>query len=435
MQGRITGLLFMAALLVAMCMPAHAAAQEPAPATVPADTVATVPADTTATVVPVTAPVDSVVVTSPVTAAAVTPVAEVPKSKKEQRRAAKAERKKSKEPLPVEHFDYKVEHGKIQQISPIVLKDTVTQTVVLPTAPIPADSSAVLLSKKEQRRLDRALYDSTHVRYSPIFRDTLPISRMCAISLVVPGFSQLHNQQYWKIPIAYASLAGMIWGYTAENKPYQKYKKQYDYLIAYEGGTQRTPELDEAQTQMIRYNTRRQLFMAGIYAAWVYFVCDGAVNYPGTTSSVKKATTLSTILPGAGQIYNKSYWKVPFVLGGFATMAYVIDWNNRGFQRFKLAYDLVTDGNPDTHDEFNGRYTGDFLKRYRDNYRRNRDLCIILTGGLYLLNIIDAHVDSQLKDYDISDDLSMTLEPSMTNFYSMRSSRLNLPGFTFSIRF
>ncbi len=340
--------------------------------------------------------------------------------------------KPPKELPPVEHHDYRVEGGVIQKVTPTVLHDSLKVEAVLPKDSITADSTVALLNKKEQRRLERELEDSTETRYSYFFRDTMPISRMCAISLVVPGFGQLHNKQYWKIPIAWASLGGMIAGFVHENKAYKPWHDQYEDMKAL-GATQ--DELDPVQSQMIRYNTRRQLFMAGIYASWVYFVCDGAVNYPGKLSSVKKATTLSTILPGAGQIYNGSYWKVPFVLGGFATMAYVIDWNNRGFKRFSTAYKLVTDGDPATVDEFNGRYSGDFLKNLRNNYRRNRDLCIILTGGLYLLNIIDAHVDSQLKDYDISDDLTMNFEPAMIDFYSQRSSRVCMPGFTFSLRF
>lgn len=62
---------------------------------------------------------------------------------------------------------------------------------------------------------------------------------------------------------------------------------------------------------------------------------DAAVNYRYDASPVKKATTLATIFPGAGQVYNKSYWKLPFVVGGLATTIYTIDWNNRGYQRFK----------------------------------------------------------------------------------------------------
>ena len=68
------------------------------------------------------------------------------------------------------------------------------------------------------------------------------------------------------------------------------------------------------------------------------------MNYStNEVSNVKKATTLACICPGAGQIYNKSYWKVPFVVGGFATLIYCIDWNNRGYQRFKKAYSLRAD--------------------------------------------------------------------------------------------
>ncbi len=317
--------------------------------------------------------------------------------------------------------------------SPIVVADSASQTAVLPTKEIPADSTAALLSRREQRRLEKALEDSTHTRYSPIFRDSIPISRMCAISLVIPGFGQLYNQQYWKIPLAYATLGASIYGFAKENKPYQRYKTNYDAMIARNAPRE---ELDPVQTEMIRYNTYRQLCMAGIYASWVYFVCDGAVNYPGATTSVKKATTLSTILPGAGQFYNRSYWKVPIVIGGFATFAYMIDWNNRGFQRFKLAYNLRMDGDDNTVDEFASSYlTPEDLLKYKQSYRRNRDLCIILTGAFYLLNIVDAHVDAQLKDYDISDDLSMALEPTMLNLCSMQKPRTQVPGLTFSVRF
>ena len=87
---------------------------------------------------------------------------------------------------------------------------------------------------------------------------------------------------------------------------------------------------------MIRSNTRRQVYLGLTVASYIYFIGDAAVNYStNEVSDVKKATTLACIFPGAGQIYNKSYWKVPFVVGGFAAMIYCIDWNNRGYQRFK----------------------------------------------------------------------------------------------------
>ena len=260
----------------------------------------------------------------------------------------------------------------------------------------------------------------------------MPISRVCAISMAVPGFGQLYNEQYWKIPIAWTTLGTSLYFGIKQNKKYQSYKGEYEAMQMRNASQE---ELNPVQSKMIRHNTYRQLLFAGALASYIYFIGDGAVNYPGYASSVKKATTLSTICPGAGQFYNRSYWKVPIVLGGFATMAYMIDWNNRGYKRFKLAYDLVTDNNELTVDEFNGRYSADFLRNLRNNYRRNRDLCIILTGAFYLLNIIDAHVDAQLKDYDISDDLAVTVEPVISNFYSMQQSQNNLVGFSIKFSF
>jgi hypothetical protein len=163
----------------------------------------------------------------------------------------------------------------------------------------------------------------------------------------------------------------------------------------------------------------QQIYASVAIAAYIYFIGDAAVNYStNEVSSVKKATTLSTICPGAGQIYNKSYWRVPIVIGGLASTIYTIDWNNRGYQRFKTAYALSVDyeKNPDKYpngapDEFRGAYSSTFLKNLKDSYRRNRDMCILLTAGVYILQIIDAHVDAHLKDFDISDDLAMNLEP------------------------
>ena len=191
-------------------------------------------------------------------------------------------------------------------------------------------------------------------------------------------------------------------------------------------------DVDPIQSEMIRHNTGRTLLWIGSIASYIYFIGDAALNYQGSVNSVKKATTLSTICPGAGQLYNRSYWKLPIVLGGLATMGFVIDFNNRGYQRFKLAYDIQAAGGTN---EFNGRYTLDYLAKMRKNYRRNRDLCIIITAGLYLLNIVDAHVDAQMKDYDISDDLSMTLEPTLINLYTMQTSNVNGLGLAFKLTF
>ena len=126
-------------------------------------------------------------------------------------------------------------------------------------------------------------------------------------------------------------------------------------------------------------------------------------------------------------ILKQLYPDVPIVIGGFATTIYCIDWNNRGYQRFQKAYRLLSEyeANPDptlypngSPDEFAGRYNTSFLKNLRNSYRRNRDLCIILTAGLYILQAVDAHVDAHLQSYDISKDLSVSLTPAIGYSYN-----------------
>lgn len=273
----------------------------------------------------------------------------------------------------------------------------------------------------------------------PLISDSMGLSKMCWLSLPLPGFGQIYNKQYWKLGILYPVVGASIGMFVHENKQYKPFKAEYDqYLI--DNGYMRTPELDEIQTHMIRHNTRRQIYAGLAIASYIYFIGDAAINYKtNEVSHVKKATTLSTICPGAGQIYNKSYWRVPIVIGGMASTIYTIDWNNRGYKRFKTAYALRVDydKNPDKYpggaaDEFRGAYSATFLKNLKDSYRRNRDLCILLTAGVYMLQIIDAHVDAHLQDYDISDDLTMNLEPYID--YSPEESQ-PLFGFNLSLKF
>ncbi|MFI3281976.1 MAG: DUF5683 domain-containing protein [Rikenellaceae bacterium] len=276
-----------------------------------------------------------------------------------------------------------------------------------------------------------------------LFSDSMSLSTMCWTATLLPGYGQVYNKQYWKLPILYGTLGASIALFVNENKRYQPLKEQYDAMTLTD--LNRTDELDALQGDMIRSNTKRQLYIGAMAASYIYFLGDAAVNYStNDVSSVKKATTLAMICPGAGQIYNKSYWKLPFVVGGFATMIYVIDWNSRGYSRFKKAYALRYDfdENPDNYpdgvslDEFGGRYTASYLKSIRNSYRRNRDLCIIMTAGLYILQIIDAHVDAHLRDYDISDDLTMNIDPMIQSGYSPTSrSDYAAYGFNINLKF
>ena len=276
------------------------------------------------------------------------------------------------------------------------------------------------------------------IQREPFISDSMGLSRVAWLSAVLPGFGQIYNKQYWKLPILYSTVGASLGMFVYENKKFKPLKQQFNTLT--DQGLYRTEELNRVQSEMIRHNTLREVYLGAALASYIFFIGDAAVRYStNDVSSVKRATTLALICPGAGQIYNKSYWRVPIVLGGFATTIYCIDWNNRGYERFKKAYrlradydknpELYPDGSPD---EFNGRYSGTFLKNLRDSYRRNRDLCIILTAGIYVLQAIDAHVDAHLRDFDISDDLSLNVLPMVDYAYSPSLGR-SAPTFGMSI--
>jgi len=279
-------------------------------------------------------------------------------------------------------------------------------------------------------------------RGSWIMPDSMSLSKVCWISAVLPGYGQIYNKQYWKLPVLYGLVGTSLGLFIHENNRYQPMRREYESLT--DGSLVRTEHLNSLQTRMIKSNTRRQIYLGTMLASYIYFIGDAAVNYStNDVSHVKKATTLSTICPGAGQIYNRSYWKVPFVVGGFASMIYCIDWNNRGYKRFQKAYNLLADyeAHPDNYpdgptDEFHGRYSTSFLKNLKDSYRRNRDLCIIITAGIYILQIIDAHVDAHLQDYDISDDLSFNIEPMVDyNYVPAAGGNRAMYGFNISLNF
>lgn len=129
--------------------------------------------------------------------------------------------------------------------------------------------------------------------------------------------------------------------------------------------------------------------------------------------SPSKAALYSALLPGLGQAYNKKYWKIPLIYAGFGTMTYFIVTNGKEYNKFKDAYEYANgDSLSGKYNEYVDKYAVDELQAGRDYYRRNRDLTIIVTSFWYLLNVVDAAVDAYLFEYDVSDDLSMRIEPS-----------------------
>ena len=141
----------------------------------------------------------------------------------------------------------------------------------------------------------------------------------------------------------------------------------------------------------------------------------------------KRAMWLALVLPGAGQVYNRKYWKLPIIYGGFAGCIYALTWNNQMYHDYSQAYMDIMDDDPNTQsynqflhlgaqiNESNiERYKEIFRKR-KDKYRRWRDLGTFVMIGIYTFSVIDAYVDASLSEFDISDDLSLRIEPTMLN--------------------
>ncbi|MCB0804242.1 MAG: hypothetical protein KDC05_00500 [Bacteroidales bacterium] len=130
--------------------------------------------------------------------------------------------------------------------------------------------------------------------------------------------------------------------------------------------------------------------------------------------SARKATLYSMALPGLGQVYNKKYWKVPLIYAGFGVFYYFIRFNNKEYQKYRVAYIHSLnneDGSEPPINEYEAKYETDFLLSARNYYRRNRDLNYILSGLWYIINILDATVDAHLYTWEVDDDLSLKLEP------------------------
>ena len=123
----------------------------------------------------------------------------------------------------------------------------------------------------------------------------------------------------------------------------------------------------------------------------------------------KKAGIYSAIIPGAGQVYTKKYWKVPIIYAGLITSAYYIKESHDLYDMYKQTYLNRLDGN--STDEFSTEYSNANLLTLTQYYRRNREVSVLLFTLTYVLNIVDASVSAHLFDYDVHEDISFHLQP------------------------
>jgi hypothetical protein len=134
----------------------------------------------------------------------------------------------------------------------------------------------------------------------------------------------------------------------------------------------------------------------------------------------RTAIICSAILPGLGQIYNGKYWKVPLIYGAGGAVVYSFQYYQSKYQKYREAYNEGDENKTYIIDGYKRTYAQ--LPLGRDFYRRYRDISALAVAGIYLLNIVDAMVDAYFKDFDVSDDLTLRIQPAVVDNFDLAAS-------------
>ena len=205
-------------------------------------------------------------------------------------------------------------------------------------------------------------------------------------STVFVGGSQIYNRQYWKLPIVYGGIgAGVGLGIHFNNQ----YKN----------------------TGEDKYKTLSTLSYVGAGLVWWGSLLDGVMNFSSDKHpDPGKSTVYSILFPGMGQIYNGEYWKIPIYWGAIAGGVYYYTTNKRNYERYKWIYDQATSTDPEVEKP---PITAENALYYRDIFRRYRDYSILATALFYVIQVVDANVFAYMQDFEIDDDISLRVEPSV----------------------
>lgn len=205
-------------------------------------------------------------------------------------------------------------------------------------------------------------------------------------SMVFIGGNQIYQKQYWKLPIIYGGIGAGIYGGIHFNNQFKATGEQ-------------------------RFKTYSTLSFVGAGLFYWGSLMDGAAMFERNKYPVPaKATVYSLLLPGLGQIYNGEFWKVPIYWGLMAgSLHFVID-NNTQYNRWKWIYDQATSTDPDVEKP---PQSAENAKYFRDSFRRLRDYSVLALAISYLLQVIDANVFAYMQDFEVNDDISMKVAPSV----------------------
>ncbi len=276
-------------------------------------------------------------------------------------------------------------------------------------------------------------------RRGRLFSDSMSLSKVCWTAAVLPGYGQIYNKQYWKLPILYGTLGAGIGLFIHENNTYRPLKRAYDEMVDRGLGC-RSPAFETIQERMIRSNTRRQLYLG---APWLRTLFHrrrrGELRHQRRLRR-EKPPRWPASAPAPARYTTKATGRCLFVVGGFAAMIYCIDWNNRGYQRFKTAYARRARYENDPT-SYTGPLTGDMSIYKPRRSRPIRTATAATATSASSSRPASTCSRSSMRtwtptssDYDISDDLSMDLEP-MVDYPYVPGAGGHRPVFGFNLNF
>ena len=258
-------------------------------------------------------------------------------------------------------------------------------------------------------------------------KQDLKIGTLAGGSAVFIGGQQIYHRQYWKLPIIYGGLGATVGGGFYYRNKYKTSLKAYEEALAQNPET--TLTVDD-RSHLIS----NLLFAGGALVYWGTMM-DGVINFPtDNPHHPGKATLYSILVPGLGQAYNGEYWKIPIYWGGIVGSLHYLDVNHTNYKRFKRIHNEAT--TPDSG--YNANISAQTALYYRNLYRRYRDYSILAVAGFYLLQVIDANVFSYMQDFEVNDDISLQVRPTLIvpeTQYALSGANPTALGFSFGLNF
>lgn len=293
------------------------------------------------------------------------------------------------------------------QSSPSVITDSVSAIRLSATKLI--DASTPLQAKTEES-VFRPFPKSRFRR----FCDSLSMSTVVLSALVLPGAGQVINGDYWKVPLVTGSVVGFTWASVY-------FHRRYNSLLSETLSLVPSTKIEQ-ESRRIEMRSLRNGSIVAAAVSYSLGVADALVNHSPNFKSPFAALVSSALLPGLGQMYTHSYWKVPIIYGAAVYLTSQFMRMDQLYRRFDKALTYLLDENPETIDEFEGKRSRQDIQYFRDYYRRNRDLSLLGLSLLYVLNVIDAYVGAHLYYWNVDSDLAMRIYPSLTPSFGNASS-------------